>query len=265
MYPEFKFLGKTIGTYPIFALIGMFAAGYFLCRMAKRREIDVNDMIVLLLIAGTGVFAGGHLLYGATNARIIPLVIKNFDKIKSLKDLALIFYYVFGGSVFYGGLLGGIAAGVIYIRKKRMPLPEVADLFAPAVPLFHAFGRIGCFFGGCCYGIESSFGFVYTRALTPEANFVRRFPVQLAESVMNLLLFGLLLFLLYRGALKGRLFLLYLMLYSVGRFFLEFLRGDAIRGFYLGLSVSQHIGILVFAVSGVGLVVAAFKRRKRGC
>ena len=114
---------------------------------------------------------------------------------------------IFGGSVFYGGLLGGMAAGAIYCKKKKFNISEYSDIIAPGVPLFHFFGRIGCFFGGCCYGIESSFGYtVHGNELLSSVNDVQRFPVQLLEATLNLILFIVLARLLSKGALKGQQF-----------------------------------------------------------
>ena len=89
---------------------------------------------------------------------------------------------IWGGSVFYGGLLGGILAGAVYLRRKGRPLDLWASLTAPAIPLFHVFGRVGCFLGGCCYGLPSAWGFVYRYSPVAEANGVSRFPVQLVEA-----------------------------------------------------------------------------------
>ena len=164
---------------------------------------------------------------------------------------------IFGGSVFYGGLFGGIVAALIVIRVNRYPRAEITDCAAPAVPLFHFFGRIGCFLGGCCYGIESEFGFTFTHSLVESANGVRRFPVQLFEAGFNLLLFFLLFIVLKKEKLKGRLFLLYLGLYAPARFGLEFLRGDTYRGYLFGLSTSQIISL------GIMLVLAVYTLIKK--
>ena len=99
---------------------------------------------------------------------------------------------IWGGSVFYGGLLGGILAGAVYLRRKGAALGLWASLTAPAIPLFHVFGRVGCFLGGCCYGLPSAWGFVYRYSPVAEANGVSRFPVQLVEAAWNLVLFLLL-------------------------------------------------------------------------
>ena len=125
---------------------------------------------------------------------------------------------------------------------------------------FTCFGRIGCFLGGCCYGVESEHGVVFTDSLIESANGVPRVPVQLYEAVFELALFFALWALLNKGVLKNRLLLVYLFSYAVGRFILEFWRGDEYRGFLFGLSTSQVVSILVFAVSAVLFIVKPKKK-----
>ena len=258
MFPQVTIFGRTFGTYALLAVAGLLAAGFAACRNARRRGYDDNEMIAVLLAAAVGAFLGGHLLYGITNW---PLAFTLFSQPASgFGEAVQRIAVVFGGAVFYGGLLGGILAGCLCIRKKKLDLAEYAGLAAPAVPLFHFFGRIGCFLGGCCYGVECSFGFTYQNSLVPEANGVSRFPVQLAEAAFNLALVFLLSALLQRGWTR-RLFPLYLALYAAGRFLLEFLRGDAIRGFAGPLSTSQWISLGILAVCGVLLLRS--RRRPR--
>lgn len=215
-------------------------------------------MIVLLLVAGIGVLLGGHLLYAAVSLRdSLEAIPPGFQADSPQKFLAL-FQLIFGGSVFYGGLFGGMAAGLLYLRKKGLPIREFTDIVAPAIPLFHFFGRIGCFLGGCCYGIECEFGFIYTHALSESANGVRRFPVQLLEAAFNLLLFLVLWQLLRRR--KTGLLRWYLFCYSIGRFLLEFLRGDAYRGQAFGLSTSQIISLVILIALSVSLVFRQWKK-----
>ena len=136
-----------------------------------------------------------------------------------------------------------------------MDIGLVTDCAAPGLALFHCFGRIGCFLGGCCYGVESEHGVVFTNALIESVNGVPRVPVQLYEAAFELALFFTLWALLCKGVLKNRLLLVYLISYSVGRFILEFWRGDEYRGFIFGLSTSQIVSIIVFAVSVVLFIV----------
>lgn len=254
MFPIINIFGREIGTYAVLAVIGLLLGGLYACYAAKRRGLDTNDMILMQLFAGIGALIGSHLLYGITNIGFLVQLIQNADQIPSFSHLLRSLGFIFGGGVFYGGLLGGLLAGMLTLKCKKLSIPDFADVIAPAIPLFHVFGRIGCFLGGCCYGVECSWGITYTRALTPEANGVPRFPVQLAESAFNFLLFCLLAWLLHTGRFRRRLLPLYLCVYAVGRFCLEFFRGDAIRGSAAGLSTSQWISLIVFAAGSVWLV-----------
>lgn len=159
------------------------------------------------------------------------------------------------------GCWGGIFAGALYVRKKGFALPEWADLLAPAIPLFHFFGRIGCFLGGCCYGVPCSFGFTYTHNLIEQANGVSRFSIQLVEAAFNLALFFLLWTLQKKGKFQGKRLVLYLLGYSVGRFVFEFGRGDTYRGIWFGLSTSQYISVGLFLVAVVFLLYQRFTGR----
>lgn len=245
MFPDLVLWGRTISSYQVLAIIGIFAAGIYACKAAARKNLNDNDMIVFLLITSVGIFFGGHLFYALTQLRLFSL----FGKISSVSEFFKVVYVIFGGSVFYGGLLGGILVGYLWLRHRQANLVLYADIMAPTTPLFHFFGRLGCFFSGCCYGIPCSFGFVYEHAQVESANGIRRFPVQLAEAALELVLFIILARLLARKKLSGRLFPLYLIVYSVSRFLLEFLRGDEYRGFLFGLSTSQLISIPVLIFS----------------
>lgn len=264
MFPTFELFGRDISMYGVVSLIGIFVCAIYICRSAKKRGYDDNDFIVILLISAIGVLAGSHILYGITRIDLIVKLLSDFGKyVQSFGDFINCMATIFGGSVFYGGLLGGMAAGAIYCKKKKFNISEYSDIIAPGVPLFHFFGRIGCFFGGCCYGIESSFGYtVHGNELLSSVNDVQRFPVQLLEATLNLILFIVLARLLSKGALKGKLFSIYLLCYSVIRFFDEFLRGDTYRGFLFGLSTSQIISITLFVCSLVYLIVKFKKSRQ---
>ncbi len=246
MIEMFTLFGRQFSIYQVLALLGVFASGLYACRQARRFGQDDNNMIEFLLWAGLGVLLGGHLLYGLVNYPLLFEALAGIGRLSFANQMQAL-AAALGGSVFYGGLLGGMAAGFLYLRLKKLDIPLYTDLAAPAIPLFHLFGRAGCFLGGCCYGVESPFGFVYRYSLVPGGNGVRRFPVQLLEAAFNLGLFVLLAALLRRGRMKGKLFRLYLCLYAVARFFLEFLRGDVHRGFVWGLSTSQIISLVLLA------------------
>lgn len=247
MFPYFYLFGKLISVYALLSLIGVLAAGAFAYRTAKKTGRDPVSMTILLLVAVSAGWAGSHLTYALVGYKDLIKVFSNLDKIPSFSVFLEYMQYLFGGAVYYGGLIFGILAGLLYAKRKKLDRSVYADMGAPAIPLFHAFGRIGCFLGGCCYGVECKIGFIYTRAAIEEANGVRRFPFQLAEAFFNFALFAFLWYLLAKGRLKGKLLPLYLCLYGVIRFILEFWRGDEHRGFILGLSTSQLISLILFA------------------
>lgn len=257
MVPYVEIFGRTFGSYSLMAVFGGVIAGSVAVWLTGRFGRDSNITLVALLFSVFGIFFGGALLYGVVN---LDLLFKNMDKINSLEMFANLMGAVFGGSIFYGGLFGGIAVVVIYFKRKKVSIRTYSDFIAPAVPLFHGFGRIGCFLGGCCYGIESDFGFTYTHSLVESANHVSRFPVQLLEAALLFLLFGFLMVLLFKKRFGGRLFLLYLMIYAILRFFLEFLRGDVYRGIWHGLSTSQWISLFLFPIACILLVHQARKQ-----
>ena len=261
MFPMIEIFGKELSSYGIMALIGIFVCGFFVCRQAKKRCYNDTDFIIFLLISAIGIMLGGHILYGITKFDLIIKLLSDWSKyVNSFESFISCMGTIFGGSVFYGGLLGGMAAGIIYGKIKKLDMDNYADIIAPIVPLFHCFGRIGCFLGGCCYGIESEFGFtVHDNELIPSINGVNRFPVQLLEAACNLALFFVLWYLLRKGKMKGKIFPLYLIIYAVIRFLDEFLRGDTYRGFLFGLSTSQIISIIVFVGAIIYLVVKKCK------
>jgi len=227
-------------------LVGIFAAGIYVCYLCTKNGYDDNDGIRFLLITSIGVLIGGHVLYSIVNYNVFIYVIKNISNIKSFKIFLNAVYMIWGGNVFYGGLLGGLLTAVIIFRK-RPQYRYLLDLATPAIPLFHFFGRIGCFLAGCCFGIESSFGFTVYHSIVEEANGINRFPVQLLEAFINMILFFLLDTLRRKNLFKQNIIYFYLLFYSIARFFIEFLRGDAYRGIFFNiLSTSQIISILLF-------------------
>jgi phosphatidylglycerol:prolipoprotein diacylglycerol transferase len=228
-------------------LCGIFSSGIYACLMAKKSNYDYTDIIIFLLIISIGVVIGSHLVYMIVNYKNIIYILENIKKINTIKKLFNVLNYILGGSVFYGGLIGGIIVGYIVVKNNNKYI-DYFDILVTSIPLFHSFGRIGCFLGGCCYGIESTRGFIYTKNPIIEANGVRRFPVQIFESLFNIAIFLLLNYLLRHNKFKNKFLYIYLALYSVGRFFIEFLRGDTYRGIWFSLSTSQIISILIVLI-----------------
>lgn len=263
MFPSFELFGREFGMYGVMVVIGGLLCGLVGTLLVRRYKLNVYDFVLIMLAVGAGAFLGSHIIYALTN---LELLIKAFQNIGSLwfEKFWTIIVYCVGGMVFYGGFLGGLIAIPIYCHfDKRITVGELLDVYAVLVPLFHIFGRIGCFLGGCCYGIESSFGFTaHGNTINPGVNDVNRFPVQLVEAACNLLIFLLILTLFRKALMKDKLIYVYMLVYPVVRFSLEFLRGDEIRGFLFGISTSQWISILLFVYALLRLGIGHFRKKK---
>lgn len=269
MFPSIHIFGRTIGTYGICAVIGLLVCGFVLSFIGKKKNISYLDIILAILSIGIGLTIGGHFLYGITQYRLV------FDTFRLIGTAPFIriaagLVVAFGGSVFYGGFLGGIAGLAVFLKIERnLNKKDFFDLYGLGIPLFHTFGRIGCFLGGCCYGVECEFGFlVKHNDYSPGLAGVRRLPVQLIEAALNLILFFVLLF-LYRRFQKisekgkdysGIIIFIYMMIYPVYRFILEFFRGDTLRGLWGPFSTSQWVSIAVFLAGCIGTAVFLKKR-----
>ena len=156
-----------------------------------------------------------------------------------------------GGFVFYGGLIGGIIFMLLPGKIHKIKTEKYIEHYVFLIPLIHAFGRIGCFLAGCCYGREttSRFGVVFPEGGLAPAG-VKLIPTQLISSAGDFLIMIVLL-LYYRKNKKdgtpGNVGFLYMLLYGVGRFLVEFLRNDNRGGAWM-FSTSQWISMVIVAV-----------------
>ena len=187
-------------------------------------------------------FSGWSLLGGLVGARVFYVLLHWDWFVSSPQDILAIWH---GGLVWYGGFLGGLVAGWLYLRAKRLVFLRVVDQFIPFVALGHAVGRIGCFLNGCCYGKPTSswYGVVFPGQDIPVL------PTQLVEA-LGLLFLYILLRTLQRPTLlrrPGWIFSCYLIAYGLLRFLMEFLRGDQTTC-WLGLTLQQLISIGTFVV-----------------
>lgn len=235
MLPYIKLFNLDIPTYWLCGLCGLCFAALCAWRQNKRYKLPRADIFYMSLYALIGALIGAKALYIVTILRYITSL-ETF--IEALSQ---------GGAVFYGGLLGGIGMGIIYLKKYKLDIGAYADFAAPLIPLFHAFGRIGCFLAGCCWGMEVSWGVCYSNSLAAP-NGVPLLPIQLIEAALLLTLFMILYVLGQRKTdhSGAPLMRLYIFIYAVMRFILEFFRGDAIRGVFI-LSTSQWVSLALIA------------------
>lgn len=227
MYPELFTIGNiTIYTYGLCVAAGFFVALQYVVAKSKNIGISKNQIYDLFFYL---------ILSGILGARIFYVLININYFIKNPIEIVQVYK---GGLVYYGGFLSAVIFGIFYLYKKNINIKKILDLFAPALALGHVFGRIGCFFSGCCYGKETDFFLAINN----------RYPTQLFEGFGNLIIFIILNNFYKKKNTDGTVFILYLFLYSLLRFFIEFLRGDDRGVFIAGLSVSQIISICILTV-----------------
>lgn len=240
MFPSFRIFEFIIYSYPL--LLGVATAIGYVCsnRLSvyeqnwTRKEVRLR-LLFLLVISWLGA--------------------KSFFIAFSYpadKELTSSVFFNGGGFVFYGGLLAGLFYVMISSIRNNLKINEWAFL-VPALALAHAVGRIGCLLAGCCFGIEyggfGSIDFIGTK----------RVPVQLIEASL-LFVLGMFLWKSFKNTQNHKkIILIYLLSYSVVRFFIEFLRADEIRGiWWAGLSVSQWISVGILAASVAVVITMRF-------
>ncbi len=246
MYPYLVIFGREIPSYGLLLSLGVVVAGATAIKRCRQHKLEVCDLLIIAAPAlGFGI-AGAKVLYWA-----VSFSWESFWQLLTREPHVLLGG---GGLVFYGGLLGGVAGALAGARLAGVRLAVFEPVVIPCVPLGHAFGRIGCVLAGCCYGIA------YNGPLAVDYPFLAesRFPVQGLEAVCNAAIAGLLAVYARRERPEHHISILYIMLYGLARFFLEFLRGDALRGGWGILSTSQWISVGLLA--GGGLLLSARKK-----
>jgi phosphatidylglycerol---prolipoprotein diacylglyceryl transferase len=259
--PAFTLLGRLVGpvrlhTYGVLLAIAFLAGLWIANRQARKVGLDparITDMAVYVLIGGL------------VGAKLMLVLVEYKYYLQNPAELWTIFQ---SGGVFYGGLLGALPVAWWYARRHGLDGWRTADVLAPGVAIGQAIGRLGCFAAGCCYGKVCSRPWAVTfhdpyasRAVGTPIE-VALHPTQLYESGAVLIIFLGLLWLAGRKKFNGQVALVYLALYAVTRFVIEFYRGDAVRGTVFGgvMSTSQFIAVLV-ALAALGLYPFLMRRR----
>lgn len=243
MYNDISIGPITFHMYGIMVAIG-FASAYLIADYrAKKRGLSSDIIFGILWCAMAGGLIGSRLLYYIVSIKDI------------IDDVSVIWDFTHG-FVVYGGIIGGVLAGYIYCRVKKVKFFDYFDLVMPEVALAQGFGRIGCFFAGCCYGREtdSAIGIVFKNS-SYAPNGVKLIPTQLISSAGDFLIALILFTYAKKKRPEGAVGALYMILYGIGRFGVEFLRNDY-RGSIGFLSTSQIISVFV-ALAGIIMLVKA--------
>lgn len=275
MHPVFFQMGNIVGySYGLMIGIGALLAIFVSEWRAKRRGLD-GELVFSAAVWG--------LLAGLLGAKLTFII-------SNIKLLFTNPSYVLGtnGFTVYGGVVLGIIVGGLIVKRKKVDVPVYLDLVIPQIALAQGFGRIGCFLAGCCYGkpTDSHFGVVFpVEAIAPSG--IPLIPTQLISAAGDFLIFAILLLLSYfatdylkvrkgeeelldKDAVTKKLRLfqplsmsgMYLILYGIGRFAIEFLRADP-RRTALGLTSNQYVSI-VFVIAGLALLFYGYKRAQKG-
>jgi phosphatidylglycerol:prolipoprotein diacylglycerol transferase len=252
--------GFFLGSYGVLIALGLLACAFVARIIGRRRGMDTDHVFDLLFVAVASGFLGARLFY----------IVLNFsDFLERPLDLLL----SRTGFVFQGGLITAVPACLWFVRRKGLQVWAVADVAAIAVPVAHAFGRVGCHFAGCCFGsqcrlplairvpkvqhldgtpVPNAWYDQHLKNVVPlEALWSQPiWPVQLIEAAGLAVLAGGLWWWHASGRRPvGILFAWYLLLYGALRFGVEFLRGDLERGIFFGglLSTGQLISLGMIA------------------
>lgn len=269
MRPEvvnlFGFL--PIHSYGLMIVIGFLVLLFVGAREVRRRGLPdhFTDLAIAMLLCG---IAGGRIFY----------YIQFYETSYADKPFWEIFQIWKGGLVFYGGLIGGLIGGLVFLCRKKLPIRDYLDVISMVAPIGMGFGRFGCFFNGCCYGRLCSQDFPLAVVFPPTSPAATKHldveliqsgeealavhPVQLYQATHDFLAFFLIwIFLRWTSPPKGAGVPFFLVIYGIGRFFLEGLRADN-NPTWGGLTISQNISLALVTVFGVLLVAMYWKARR---
>ena len=245
----FLFFGLEVTYYGFLIAVGMALGVFVACKNAKFRGFKSDDIIILACYVLPLAVIGAKLYYLTFSGQ--PFSFWDIFKIWE------------AGLAIYGGVIGGALGLVIYCLIHKKNILDMCDIAAPSLILGQAIGRIGCYFAGCCYGIE-----VTDPSLTwfPLSTFVHggwHLSTFFYESIWDFATFLLLILLLRKNKVRqrGTIVALYFIIYGIGRAWIEALRGDSL---YLGsIKVSQLLSILLI-VLGIAIILTTFLLGRKG-
>lgn len=229
----------TISWHGVFTMLAVVVGVAIAAYRARGGGFTRDDIYSLALWAVPGGIIGSRLFH----------VVENLDYYLPNPRAAFAFWE--GGLGLWGAIIGGTLTAVLYARVRGLPVGRLADLIAPALPLAQAVGRIGCIINGDAYGTITTlpWGFVYTHpnAAATTRLWVPGHPAPAYEIVWDLIVFATVWLLRRRLPAAGMVYLVYLSVYAVGRFFISFLREELV--IFGGLHQAHWIALLVLAIA----------------
>ena len=217
MHPDLITIGPlTIHTYGFFVALGFTTALLLTIRLGKTEGFDAQQILDMGFIMILGGIVGSRVTYALMNLSYYVQYPLHFFKIWE------------GGLVFSGGLITVALLMIWYARKNKLSYWRLGDLWAPAIAIGQAIGRIGCFMAGCCYGKPTDLfcGVVFSNPKSLAPLHIPLHPTQLYLALSGLLIFLILLFIRNRKSFQGQVFLWFLILHSLARIYIERFRGD---------------------------------------
>ncbi|MGA2802068.1 MAG: prolipoprotein diacylglyceryl transferase [Verrucomicrobiota bacterium] len=230
-------------------LVGLLTAA----RRARRENISgetIADVVLWLMVGG---ILGARIVYVTTYWK---------DEFAG-QSFSEIFMIQHGGLVYYGGLIGAMIAGFIYIRWKKLPLWKTADVLAPSIALGNIIGRIGCLLNGCCYGRPTDLPWGIRFPSDHPTGGLPVHPTEVYDALNNFILYLLLAWLFRRKKFDGEVFATYLIGYAIIRTVMEYFRGDYPPDqIHFGLTPGELISIPVF-IAGLSLAAILSRSQKK--
>ncbi|MHB0977163.1 MAG: prolipoprotein diacylglyceryl transferase [Candidatus Aquicultorales bacterium] len=241
--------GYALHTFGLLLAVGVVIGVSIAYRDLKRRNMDPGIAYDLAIYALIGGLFGARLTYVAGH-------LADFAS----RPLAVLAIWE-GGLIFYGGLIGGAAAVLLYIRIRKLPLGQTADVMAMPLAVGSAVGRLGCFANGCCYGVptEGVWGVVFTDPRSAIASAAPDLlghllqPTQLIEAAYNFGILAILWAMRKRVDSDGLLFWIFIGLYGAFRFLVEFIRVKPVVILGLGGSQLFSLALVVAAAAVIGI------------
>ncbi len=230
------------------AACGLIFGLLLIVKLGRGQGLDPDKLWNLGIIA---------ILSGILGAKILMILV-DFGYYSSHPRELFALSTLQAGGVWSGGFLLALVMCIWYMRINSMPVLRTCDVFAPGLALGHAFGRVGCFAAGCCYGRETTlpWGVTFSNPLAHSVSdtplHVPLHPTQLYEMVLELCNCLFLVWLIRRKKFEGEIIGTYMIIYGIGRFFIEFFRGDEGRGSFIGwMTGTQAIALSLVIIGGL--------------